>query len=152
MTRAVKHLDSDRALLAGLVHDIGLIPLLRKAPQYSLLTGDPEAMERYLTALRPACSTHILRRWGFSDDLITAASQAQQCSRCHDHQSDYADIVIIAHLAALSSRAGTRYAIPFDRVPAVMALSRDMNSPFSASDFLYEAGHDITAMQELLRG
>ena len=152
LTRSVKHLDSDKALLAGLMHDIGLIPLLRKAAQYPQLTDHPEAMERYLASLRSACSAYLLRRWGFAEDLIEAAREAQHCSRSHDHQSDYTDMVIIAHLIALSTQRRNRHSIPFDRVPAVAALSRDMKGSFSLAEFLDDARQHIRTMQGLLAG
>ena len=62
-------LDADVALVAGLVHDIGHIPLLIKACNYELLIKKPEVLDKILHKLHTQLGGSILKLWKFDDQV-----------------------------------------------------------------------------------
>src|SRR5690606_40020380 len=50
--RRLTGFSSDRALLAGLVHDIGVVPMLANAYEYDELVRDPGLLEATIDAYR----------------------------------------------------------------------------------------------------
>ena len=95
-------LDSDVALVAGLVHDIGHIPLLIKACKYKELIDKPEFLDRVLHKLHPQLGGSILKLWKFDQHVIEAAAQHEDLDRDpgDDAPVDYVDIVQVANITA----------------------------------------------------
>ncbi|MCU7935409.1 MAG: HDOD domain-containing protein, partial [Candidatus Thiodiazotropha sp. (ex Dulcina madagascariensis)] len=68
-------LDPDVALVAGLVHDIGHIPLLIKACSYQELIDNPDYLDKVLQKLHPQLGGSILKLWKFDQHVIDVAAE-----------------------------------------------------------------------------
>src|SRR5690554_1855990 len=106
LARKLKGFSSDRALLAGLVHDIGVVPMLAHAGDYPELARDPAALEAIIQEYRGQIGSMILRRWNFPDDLVVVPLEADNRQREHAGRADYADLIVLAKQLALSSAGG----------------------------------------------
>jgi putative nucleotidyltransferase with HDIG domain len=94
-------LDADVALVAGLVHDIGHIPLLIKACDYELLINKPQVLDKILFKLHTQLGGSILKMWSFDEQVIAAASEHENLARDPgDAPVDYVDIVQVANILA----------------------------------------------------
>ncbi|MEM7253901.1 MAG: HDOD domain-containing protein, partial [Pseudomonadota bacterium] len=113
----VKGFNPDRALLAGLVHDIGVLPVLKKIEQDSDLIRSTGELEGLLTKLRGEVGSLVLRHWDFPEDIILTALEAETWHREHDGPADYCDLVLVAQVF---SYMGTPH---FSKLPNVTTLS-----------------------------
>ncbi|MEJ2590878.1 MAG: HDOD domain-containing protein, partial [Candidatus Thiodiazotropha sp.] len=94
-------LDADVALVAGLVHDIGHIPLLIKACKYESLINKPELLDKILQKLHTQLGGSILKLWKFDNAVISAAAEHENLSRDPgDAPADYVDVVQVANILA----------------------------------------------------
>ena len=94
-------LDADVALVAGLVHDIGHIPLLIKACKYESLINKPELLDKILQKLHTQLGGSILKLWKFDNAVISAASEHENLNRDPgDAPVDYVDVVQVANILA----------------------------------------------------
>lgn len=94
-------LDADVALVAGLVHDIGHIPLLIKACKYESLINKPEMLDKILQKLHTQLGGSILKLWKFDSAVIAAASEHENLTRDPgDAPVDYVDVVQVANILA----------------------------------------------------
>lgn len=94
-------MDADVALVAGLVHDIGHIPLLIKACDYELLIDKPEVLDKVLQKLHTQLGGSILKLWKFDEQVIAAAAEHENLARDPgDSPIDYVDIVQVANVMA----------------------------------------------------
>ncbi|MEJ2609542.1 MAG: HDOD domain-containing protein [Candidatus Thiodiazotropha sp.] len=95
-------LDPDIALVAGLVHDIGYIPLLIKACDYKELIDKPEFLDKVLHKLHSQLGGSILKLWKFDQHVIDAAAHHEDLSRDpgDDEPVNYVDIVQVANIIA----------------------------------------------------
>ncbi|HEB87629.1 MAG TPA: HDOD domain-containing protein, partial [Gammaproteobacteria bacterium] len=89
------NLQTDQALLAGLVHDIGILPILSRAEDYPELLDDEEALDNIITSAHVKIGEAILRTWNFSEELVKVAAEHENLSRRHEGPPDYVDIVIV---------------------------------------------------------
>jgi putative nucleotidyltransferase with HDIG domain len=112
--------DPQSALLAGLVHDVGMLPLLDFATLNPELLADPPLLESLLDRLHPRLGARVLLGWRFPAPLITVVSQHEQRLRRHDGSTDLLDVIIAANVEA---RERQRLEILADR-SKVPALSR----------------------------
>lgn len=94
-------LDSDVALVAGLVHDIGHIPLLIKACHFPDMLANPEILDKVLHKLHTQLGGSILKLWKFDQHVIAVAAHHEDLARDPgDAPVDYVDIVQAANIMA----------------------------------------------------
>ncbi len=124
----VPALDQDEALLAGLIHDIGVLPLVQYAGQEASLRHDPEAALNLVDALHTQVGKHVLAKWSFSQQLIAVAAEHEDVLRIGvSDQPDYVDLVIVANLHLDSTSGETSCSVPpeLSNIPAFRKLDQE---------------------------
>ena len=150
LARLTPGLQSERAMLVGLLHEIGSLPLLRAAAAYPDLLNQRETLQDMLTRLTPELSAMVLEQWGFEADFINAAQHQNHWFRDHEGQADYTDVLIIAHLHALVSQRGRLKLPRLDEVPAFHKLALGHLTPNLSLFVLEEAKAQIQELRSLL--
>jgi HD-like signal output (HDOD) protein len=85
--------------VAGLVHDIGKIPLLMKLCNYEALVGHDEFLDDLLHKLHTKMGKAILKKWEFDPDLIAVAAEHEDTQRePKDSTPDYVDLIQVANI------------------------------------------------------
>jgi HD-like signal output (HDOD) protein len=119
-----KHCSNFRpesATLAGLLQDIGVLPILHVLnPYHEQLTKEApvsSAMDKFA----PSVGTILLTRWGFEPDMVEVARS--RCNWLRDPQpsADLADLVLVARLHA-DVTSGNPQSPRIDAVPAFRKL------------------------------
>lgn len=90
--RFTTNLDPSVALLAGLVHNIGILPVLTFAEEQRELTGDLELLDKAAAQLAPQLGDTILLRWSFRPEVAHVPTEHLNFRR-QVSEADYADIV-----------------------------------------------------------
>ena len=93
-------LTPDRALLLGLLHDIGVLPVISYAERFPELTQHAEVLEEVINALRAQVGAMVLRKWGFSDETVQVCMDAENWQRDPGDRPDYTDAVLVAQRLA----------------------------------------------------
>lgn len=122
---AAKHpgIRTDEAMLAGLIHSIGVLPILMRleATNDDLLEQDA-TLTQLIDTLYPKIGEAILRRWEFPANLIAVAAEHQNLNRnTGSADPDLVDVVQVAHL---QSYYGTNKAIDPVRLQQVVAFKK----------------------------
>ncbi|HID48480.1 MAG TPA: HDOD domain-containing protein, partial [Chromatiales bacterium] len=76
IARHKRRFDPDRALLAGLLHDIGTIPVLIMADQHLNLSTDARLLESAIRKLHGFVGGMLLQQWGFDQELVIVAEES----------------------------------------------------------------------------
>lgn len=92
-------LRPDQATLAGLVHKIGILPILSYAENHPSLLKDSITLDSIIKATHPQIGQKILAAWDFPKDLQNVPLVHLQFQR-PGLQADYGDLVTIALLQA----------------------------------------------------
>lgn len=143
-------LDPDRALLAGLIHDIGVVPILAAAKDYPSLLENPLLLDDAIGHLRAEIGAITLNRWKFEDDMINVTLHAEDWNYFGTAIPDYADIVL---LAQLHSYVGTprMMDLPYiNGVPSYDKLALGKLSPENSIGILHDAKKEIQEVRQLL--
>ncbi len=153
LARHTPGLDIDRALLAGLIHDIGLLPVFAYAERYPQLLVNVEAFDAIAQRLRGDIGAMVMKKWEFEPDLISVANEAENWQRDNgEDKADYCDIVIMAQLHGFVGTP-TMAALPaIDQVPAYRKLVDGELTPRMSLNILEEAREDVREVQQLLTG
>lgn len=104
-----KHLDAEQASLAGLLHDIGKLPLRQFLNSRDELRDNEMLCQHIEQSLHPAVGGILLRHWRFPDELISVAEEHEELQRNPAEKPDYTDLVIAANLLHYGTEKG-RYA------------------------------------------
>lgn len=94
----VPGINPEQALLAGLIHNIGALPVLVLAENDDDLFNDEEALARVTYELQGKVGELILSRWNFDNGMIEVV---KQCHNFIDRNSDKASIVDLVQVALL---------------------------------------------------
>jgi len=90
------HLDKEQAMLAGLIHQIGKLPILAVAEKNPALGRDTELLDRLLENLHPAIGKLIMETWDMPESLSRVAWEYLDFQRDSGPTADYVDVVQVA--------------------------------------------------------
>lgn len=86
----------EQAMLAGLVHQIGTLPLCLHAEQL-VPNLDPGTLDGMMWDFRDSTSRRLLRAWNFPEEIIAAVTAQENPQQAGDSaQVSYADIIAVA--------------------------------------------------------
>ncbi len=91
------NLRPDQATLAGLVHKIGVLPILTYAEDHPHLLKDSITLDKVINELEGQIGDLILKSWAFPEELRRVPSLHMDFNRAAD-SPDYSDIVTVAML------------------------------------------------------
>lgn len=117
-------LRPDQATLAGLVHKIGVLPILTYAEDHPSLLVDSLTLDRVIEELQGPLGDMILKTWEFPAELIHVPSQHLEFSR-KAPAADYADIVTVALLQSHMGDDSTLGDMDYHEVTAFERLGMD---------------------------
>lgn len=115
-----KHLDPEQAMLAGLIYQIGKLPILTWAETIPELANNEDKLLDYLETLHPKVGKLIMEHWNFPESISAVPSQYTDFQRNPSPVADYVDVVIVAHL---QMQTGQDDSIPQD-LSAIPAFSK----------------------------
>lgn len=128
----------DQATLAGLVSQIGILPILTYAEDHSELLSDSISLNHVIEAIHPIIGDKILRTWDFPEPIACIPSQFLNFQR-NSAKADYVDIV---QVAMLQSYLGTEHPytkLDWSTIPAFAKLGLDPNVDMKEDEDLSDA-------------
>jgi HD-like signal output (HDOD) protein len=86
-------------MLAGLIHDIGIVPILTFADKQPEILESPKDLADTVKQLRAKIGVQIIRKWDFPTDFEDVIINAENWYRKGtSDKPDYTDIVMISQL------------------------------------------------------
>jgi len=114
-------IKADEAMLAGLIHDIGVLPILMKAEDSPAIFKDPAVLDSLILRLHTRIGAAILRSWKFPESLIAVAAEHENYDRDTGGAPDLVDIIQVANI---QSYMNTENALPESHLQNVKAFTK----------------------------
>ncbi len=147
LAKRLTKLNPDEAMLAGLIHDIGTLPILKRALDFPDMLEDREALQRVITYMHADIGKMILEDWHFPEGLIIAVAEHEKLDR-DSPDIDYADVVLIANLHSYMGQPDNKFSnVDWNNVPALQKLGL---TPEQSIATMAEAQTEISEIQKLL--
>jgi len=128
-------LRPDQATLAGLVHKIGVLPILTYAEDHPALLKDSLTLDTVIDQIHAPIGDLILKAWGFPAELSHIPTQYLDFGR-QIPKADYGDIVTVAVLQSYLGSDSPLTKIDFSKVTAFDRLGLDHDMQVSESEDL----------------
>lgn len=114
------HYAADQAMLAGLVHDIGILPILTMAEDHPELLQDESKLDDLIQRAHPFVGQAILKHWNFPEALTLVPREHENLAYESMDKPDYVDLIIVANLQ--SDRNRGRLPADLKTIPAFRKL------------------------------
>ena len=144
-------INPEEAMLAGLLHDIGVVPILVHAEYHPHLFNNEDQLLAAIAELRADTGSAVLENWSFPPAFMEAARHAQDWNHISDQpQPQLVDVVIVAQMHAMIG-SGRSAGLPrFDQLPAYDRLGGLELNASRSLDLLTRARSRVDAVKQLL--
>jgi HD-like signal output (HDOD) protein len=122
LVRFAPHLDADEAMLAGLIHPIGKLPILTLVEKIPEFRESPSRLDKLLEKAHPYVGKIIMDAWQFPAELKQVAYEYVDFQRDHAGPADYVDLVQVAFLESINGTDHPANRIDCSMVPAFAKL------------------------------
>tara|TARA_R110002049_G_scaffold307620_1_gene508642 strand:+ start:227 stop:1069 length:843 start_codon:yes stop_codon:yes gene_type:complete len=126
---ASKHagLKPDEAMLAGLIHDIGVLPILMKAENSPSILRDSALLDSLIIRLHARIGAAILKSWKFPESLIAVAAEHENYDRDTGGAPDLVDIIQVANIQSYINTSKALSEQQLQNIKAFSKLNIDTN-------------------------
>lgn len=144
-------LDPEEALLAGLLHGIGEIPVLVHAEHYRSLLNDEQKLDYVVTELRGDTGAAVMENWGFPEPFVEAVHHASDWYYQSGQPAPaLVDLVILASLHARLVSNQNAGLPGFEEVPAYRRLGELPLNASRSLEILTRARSRVDEVHKLL--
>ncbi|WP_075185593.1 HDOD domain-containing protein [Teredinibacter haidensis] len=139
-------LRPDQAALAGLTHQIGVLPILSYAEDNPSIMRDSMTLDSVIEAVHPELGVKILTTWEFPKEIRNVPVDHLNFGR-NIANADYADLVTVAMLQNRATEEQNRYTnLDYTKVKAFFRLDLDPNIEATEAEDLSEEMEAALAM------
>ena len=142
------YLNADEALLAGLVHDIGKLYILKCAADRPTLFDNPTALDQLVQEWHTGVGRAIVEAWGFSEAVAMATDEHEVLDYTTDAGPDITCIVLVSNLLAKLQMHEIE-SVDFDQIPAFRRLGLGGGN---SEEILRESAEEIRSIVDALKG
>lgn len=111
-------LDSDQAMLGGLLHNIGALPILSRVDEELGFNAQDKFVAELLAERGPTVGRHILEAWRFPQTLAAVPVGCVDLRRDPRPTADIVDVVLVARLQYLVGSEHPDAAVAWNELPA----------------------------------
>lgn len=146
MARQYTRLKPDQAMLGGLIHDIGAIPVLSEAANIPELQENEELLNSVVHKIHNLIGTAILDMWNFPQELIDVVSEHEDLQRNSGTAIDYVDVVTVANIL---SYIGTQHRLTKLEWTEIPAFKKFGLTPEQSIAAMEEAQEEVKLIQKM---
>lgn len=147
LARDFTKLSPYEALLAGILHNIGVIPVLNKCADNPALLDNPQLIDHIMDAVVCELGGWILEQWDMPASIVDVARYHRDLARQHEGRADFVDVVMVANLHGYLGKKHPLSSVPWVKVPAFNKLNL---TPEDSIHALMEARKEIQAIRRSL--
>ncbi len=140
--------DPEQAMLAGLVHDLGVIVIVEYLQQHCDQLSDTDKIEQTINSLRPQITGLLMQKWNFSEDMVQVAEECEDWFRNKTDKVDLCDLVMIAQYHSLMGTDAMQSIPPINTLPAMSKLNM---GPKESIELIKQSNKEINEIERMLQ-
>ncbi len=148
LARRDASINADEAFLAGLLHAIGKLYILKRAQEHQDLFEHGRALKAIMTAWHTEVGRALIERWEFSEELADAVGNHESCDLDADGPPSLTDVVSIANRLANSLEANPDGEDLLDDTRTSRRLKLDQST---CAEVIRNSQEEIRALHQALK-
>lgn len=150
LARSCTSLSPERALLAGLLQDIGVLPILSVLNKYQDQLADEAQVQNVIDRYAGQVGLVLLKHWDFEPDMAEVARSRGDWSRASGPETELADLVLLASLNERIAEGQADGLPRLDDLPAFARFPLGSLLPDSRLEILEEEAAAVEAVIRVL--
>lgn len=146
-----KKINPDEALLAGLTHNIGALPIITFAESVKNIAYTEQELDKTIKVLQGLVGEFILKKWRFPENLLNIPSQSSNWYHNDNPELQMSDIVLLARFHAQLGNNQAQKLPPLNTLPAFAKLGEKALTPDMSLQALQEAKQQIAEALSFFR-
>jgi HD-like signal output (HDOD) protein len=151
LARHCQGLEPEQALLAGLLHDVGALPILDYIGRHHPDATDDE-IEPIIQKLHGVIGEVVIGSWSMDGHMSVVVSDSGNWARDNTGKPDYCDLVIVARLYHLNAQTRGAPIPAYHEVPAFAHLGLPPPNEAMTLDLIDHAAREMTEMMAVING
>lgn len=143
LAQLTKKVDPDEALLAGLLHNIGVLPILTFADSLPEGTYQPADIDLCINEIHGQIGSIILEKWEFPDNLKQIPVRSTNWHTNTTEDLNLTDIVLLAKYHNLLASTDNTELPLISTLPAFKKLGNQLLTPELSLQILHDAKQQI---------
>ena len=143
LAQLTKKADPDEALLAGLLHNIGILPILTFADSLPEGTFQPADIDLCINEIHGQLGSIILEKWEFPDNLKQIPLQTTNLFTSTTEKLNLSDIVLLAKYHNFLASPGNTELPLINTLPAFQKLGNQLLTAEMSLQILHDAKQQI---------
>jgi len=143
LAQLTQKVDPDEALLAGLLHNIGALPILTFADSLPEGTYQPTDIDLCISEIHGQIGSIILEKWGFPNNLRQIPLQSTNWFTSTTEDLNLNDIVLLAKYHNILASPGKTELPLIITLPAFQKLEKQPLTPQMSLQILHDAKQQI---------
>ena len=150
LARQIKFPAADQALLAGLLHEVGVMPVLGYIEATGMLLNNDGELDMILDHLRAAVGCMVIQQWNLPGNLLEVIEHYANWERQSEGEVDVCDLVIIAQIYSRLKHHQCKGLPKIEAVPAFKKIFPDQLDKNFAACVLKQSHEEIMKVMTLL--
>ncbi len=143
LAQTTEHIDPEEALIAGLLHNIGTLPILTFADRLEGYSYDADDLDLCINEIQGQIGSIVLENWGFPRHLSQIPLQSTNWYTSITEKLNLNDIVLLAKYHALLESPGNSGLPLFISLPAFQKLNNRSLTPEMSLQILDDAKEQV---------
>jgi len=144
-------INPDEALLAGLVHNIGALPIVTYAESQAESDYTEQELEQTIATLHSRIGVYILKKWRFPESLQQIPAQVSNWYHDENPELQLSDIVLLARFHSQFGSTHSHHLPPLHTLPAFLKLGDNALTPDMSLQVLHDAKEQIARALDFFR-
>ncbi len=140
----------DRAMLAGLLQSIGILPFLNALESRAHPLPGLQQIRSTIESFSSMIGAVLLEHWNFDDDIVEVARSRADWWRNSNPEPDLADLVLVARLHSCVGTVEMSHLPLINEIPAFLKLPLGEMNPDASLAFFREAESDVQEVIQML--
>lgn len=151
LSRQSGKLNPDHVLLAGLIHEIGVIPVLAHIETTGLIVNDTNELEYIISSLKSVVGAMVVRHWGLPNDLLIVVEDYADWKRDSGSQADVCDMITLADIYSRLKQHAVKGLPKIEQVPAFKKIFPAQQNAEFVKQVFEHAEHEIDSIKRLMK-
>lgn len=144
-------LNADEALLAGLVHNIGALPVITFAENFGKNAYSEQELEQTIAVLQDLLGVSILKKWHFPENLLQIPMQISNWYHDGGEALQLSDIVLLAKFHSQLGTLQMQKLPPLNTLPAFHKFGDTALTPDMSLQALHDAKQQVAEALNFFR-